>query len=74
MVFTGIDCHDEISSTVDGTHPLSVNTERAGEVAVRNEIDQGLALFRRALPSSGVGAEYCDSSDFTSNFASCVYA
>ena len=47
MVFTGIDCHNEIPSTVDGTHPLSVNSERAGEVAVRNEIDQGLALFRR---------------------------
>jgi hypothetical protein len=47
MLFTGIDCHDEIPSTVDGTHPLSVNSERAGEVAVRNERDQGLALFRR---------------------------
>jgi hypothetical protein len=66
-VFTGIDCHDEIPSTVGGTHPRFVNSERAGEVAVRNEIDQGLASF-------GVGAEYCDSSDFTSNFASCVYA
>jgi hypothetical protein len=67
MVFTGIDWHNEIPSTVDGTHALSVNSERAGEVAVRNEIDQGLASF-------GMGAEYCDSSDFTSNFASCVYA
>ena len=47
MVFTGIDCNDEIPSTVDRTHALSVNSERAGEVAVRNEIDQGVALFRR---------------------------
>src|ERR1700732_1362858 len=47
MVLTGIDCNEEIPSTVDGTHPLSVNSERAGEVAVRNEIDQRLAIFRR---------------------------
>src|ERR1700732_1121256 len=47
MVFTRLDCSEEIPSTVDGTHPLSVNSERAGEVAVGNEIDQRLAIFRR---------------------------
>jgi hypothetical protein len=47
MGFTAIDCHDEKPSTVDGTHPLSVNSERAGEAPVGNEIDQRLAIFRR---------------------------
>src|SRR5215472_3155693 len=47
MVFTELDWHEEIPSTVDGTHPLFVNSENAGEVAVRYEIDQRLAIFRR---------------------------
>src|SRR6516225_11928418 len=47
MMFTGLDWHEEIPSTVDGTHPLFVKSENAGEVAVRDEIDQRLAIFRR---------------------------
>jgi hypothetical protein len=39
VVFTGIDCHEEIPSTVDGTLPLFVKSENAGEVAVRDKID-----------------------------------
>src|SRR6516162_5615669 len=37
MVFTGLDWHEEITSAVDGAHPLSVNSEIASEVAVRDE-------------------------------------
>src|SRR5215469_363300 len=51
MVFTGVDLHEEVPSTgdatVDGTHPLSVNSEKGGKVAVRNDVDQRLAIFRR---------------------------
>lgn len=68
MMFTGVDWHEEIrsalDSTIDGTHPLFVKSEKCGEVVVRNDIDQ-------RLPSSGVGVGCCDSSVFTSNFASC---
>jgi hypothetical protein len=64
MVFTGLDWHEEIPSTTDGTHPLSVNSENAGEVAVRDDIDQRLAVF-------GENAGCCNSSVFTSNLASC---
>src|SRR6516225_3981414 len=52
MVFAGVDLHEEVPSTgdatVDSTHPLSVNSEKGGKVAVRNDVDQRLAIFRRA--------------------------
>src|SRR5215469_471123 len=47
MVFTRVDWHEEIPSTISGTHPLFVKSERGGEVAVRDEIDQRLTVFRR---------------------------
>src|ERR1700688_4134311 len=54
MVLTGFDWHEEISSTVDGPHPLSVNSENASDSSwpfpgsgIRDEIDHRLALFRR---------------------------
>src|SRR5580704_13919414 len=47
MMFTRVDWHEEILSTIDGTHPLFIKSERCGEVAVRNDIDQRLAIFRR---------------------------
>src|SRR5208282_3801386 len=47
MVFTGVDWHEEIPSTVDGTHPHFIKSENAGEVAIRDDIDQRLAIFRR---------------------------
>src|SRR5215469_16023686 len=47
MVFTRVDWHEEIPSTINGTHPLFVKSERGGEVAVSDEIDQRLAVFRR---------------------------
>src|SRR5215472_11195476 len=46
MMFTGVDRHEEVPSTVDGTYPLFVKSENAREVAVGDEIDQRLALFR----------------------------
>lgn len=49
MVFTRLGWHEGIPPTVDGTHPLFVNSENAGEVTVRDEIDQGLAIFRKNL-------------------------
>src|SRR6516165_5960777 len=51
MMFAGVDWHEEIrctlDSTIDGTHPLFIKSEKCGEVAVRNDIDQRLAIFRR---------------------------
>src|SRR5215469_2205389 len=51
MMVTGVDWHEEIrctiDSTTDGTHPLFVKSENAGEVAVRDDVDQRLAIFRR---------------------------
>src|SRR6516164_1993416 len=65
MVFTGVDWHEEIrctiDSTTDGTHPLFVKSENCGEVAVRNDIDQRLAIFRRGcrmLRSVGLHFEF----------------
>src|SRR6202047_1281469 len=52
MMFTGFDWHEEILSSVDGPHPLSVNSEdasvgRGGHwVSVHDEINYRLALFR----------------------------
>src|SRR5215469_11733737 len=47
MVFTRLDWHEEIPSTVNGTLPLFIKSEDAGKVALRDEIDQRLAVFRR---------------------------
>src|SRR5215471_13316382 len=51
MMVTGVDWHEEIrctiDSTTDGTHPLFVKSENCGEVAVRDDINQRLAIFRR---------------------------
>jgi hypothetical protein len=43
MVLTGVDWHEEIPCIIGGTHPFFVNSKNAGEVAVRDEIDQRLA-------------------------------
>ncbi len=39
VVFTRLDWHEEIPSTVDSTLPRFVKSENAGEVAVRDKID-----------------------------------
>ena len=55
MVFTGFDWHEEISSSVDGPHPLSVNSEDASAIdgPSRIEIYEVCASKCRGIPTAG---------------------